>query len=161
MSLPTVEMTGNAVEDPELRFTPNGAAVARLRVACTERVQDRETKEWKDGDSCFLTVEVWRQMAENVAESVKRGTAVTVKGRLRQRQFETREGEKRTVYEVKGDDVSVSLARQIAVVSKAGGGNGGGHGGGNAAAAQSNDWAPSTAPAGGFGNGGAPSDPPF
>jgi single-strand DNA-binding protein len=115
MSLPSITMTGNLTQDPDIRYTPSGHAVARLRVACSERVQDRTTKEWSDGDECFLDVEVWRATAENVVESCVRGSKVTVTGRLRQRSYETKEGEKRTVY---GDEVAVSLANQTAVVSR-------------------------------------------
>ena len=98
-------LVGNLVEDPELRFTPAGQPVAKFRVASTPRFLDKQTNEWKDGDSLFLTCTVWRQAAENVAESLTRGMRVIVTGRLKQRSYETKEGEKRTVYELEVDEV--------------------------------------------------------
>src|SRR6478609_1061832 len=99
-----ITLVGNLVDDPELRFTPSGAAVARFRIASTPRYRDNQSGEWKDGESLFLTCNVWRQMAENVAESLTRGTRVVVQGRLKQRSYETREGEKRTVFEVEVEE---------------------------------------------------------
>ncbi|MFH9012511.1 single-stranded DNA-binding protein [Streptomyces sp. NPDC017943] len=113
-----ITVVGHLVDDPELRFTPAGAAVAKFRVASTPRVYDRQTNEWKDGESLFLTCSVWRQAAENVAESLARGTRVIVQGRLKQRSYEDREGVKRTVYELDIDEVGVSLARATATVTK-------------------------------------------
>ena len=113
-----ITIAGNLVDDPELRFTPAGQPVARFRVASTPRFRDNNTEEWKDGDSLFLTCNVWRQAAENVAESLTRGTRVIVSGRLRQRSYETKEGEKRTVYEIEVDDVGPSLRNASAKVSK-------------------------------------------
>src|SRR5215510_1324724 len=113
-----ITLVGNLVDDPELRFTPSGAAVAKFRVASTPRFLDRQTNEWKDGESLFLTCNVWRQAAENVAESLQRGMRVVVQGRLRQRQYETREGEKRTVYEIEVDDVGPSLRNASAKVNR-------------------------------------------
>jgi single-strand DNA-binding protein len=110
--------TSNLVDDPELRFTPSGAAVAKFRVASTPRYMDRQTNEWKDGESLFLTCNVWRQAAENVAESLQRGMRVIVQGRLRQRSYETREGEKRTVFEVEVDELGPSLRNATAKVTK-------------------------------------------
>jgi single-strand DNA-binding protein len=134
-----ITIAGNLVSDPELRYTPTGQAVATFRVASTPRFMDRNTNEWKDGESLFLSCNVWRQAAENVAESLQRGMRVIVNGRLRQRQYETREGEKRTVYEIEVDDVGPSLRNASAKVTKSnrsgGGGGGGGFGaggGGNA-----------------------------
>jgi single-strand DNA-binding protein len=126
-----ITIAGNLVDDPELRFTPAGQPVARFRVASTPRFRDNATGEWKDGDSLFLTCNVWRQAAENVAESLTRGMRVIVSGRLRQRSYETKEGEKRTVYEVEVDDVGPSLRNASAKVNKVArsGGNGGGQGG--------------------------------
>jgi single-strand DNA-binding protein len=127
-----ITIAGNLVDDPELRFTPAGQPVARFRVASTPRFRDNATGEWKDGDSLFLTCNVWRQAAENVAESLTRGMRVIVSGRLRQRSYETKEGEKRTVYEVEVDDVGPSLRNASAKVNRAsrsGGGDGGGYGG--------------------------------
>ena len=124
----TLTIAGNLVDDPELRFTPSGQPVAKFRVASTPRYRDNSTGEWKDGDRLFLTCAVWRQAAENVAESMTRGTRVIVAGRLRQRSYETKEGEKRTVYELEADEVGVSLRNATAKVAKAaraGTGNGG------------------------------------
>jgi single-strand DNA-binding protein len=127
-----ITIAGNLVDDPELRFTPAGQPVARFRVASTPRFRDNATGEWKDGDSLFLTCNVWRQAAENVAESLTRGMRVIVSGRLRQRSYETKEGEKRTVYEVEVDDVGPSLRNASAKVNKVArsGGDGGGYSGG-------------------------------
>ena len=113
-----ITITGNLVDDPELRFTPAGQPVARFRVASTPRFRDNASGEWKDGDSLFLTSNVWRQAAENVAESLQRGMRVIVSGRLRQRSYETKEGEKRTVYEVEVDDVGPSLRSASAKVNR-------------------------------------------
>ena len=113
-----ITIAGNLVDDPELRFTPAGQPVAKFRVASTPRFRDNATGEWKDGDSLFLTCNVWRQAAENVAESLTRGMRVIVSGRLRQRSYETKEGEKRTVYEVEVDDVGPSLRNASAKVNR-------------------------------------------
>jgi single-strand DNA-binding protein len=127
-----ITIAGNLVDDPELRFTPAGQPVARFRVASTPRFRDNSTGEWKDGDSLFLTCNVWRQAAENVAESLTRGMRVIVQGRLRQRSYETKEGEKRTVYEVEVDDVGPSLRNASAKVNRVArsGAGDGGYGGG-------------------------------
>ena len=111
-------ITGNLVDDPELRFTPGGQPVAKFRIASTPRFYDKQTSAWKDGDSLFLTVNVWRQAAENVAESLTRGMRVIVTGRLKQRSYETKEDEKRTVYELEADEVGVSLRSATAKVAK-------------------------------------------
>jgi single-strand DNA-binding protein len=129
-----ITIAGNLVSDPELRYTPTGQAVATFRVASTPRFMDRQTNEWKDGESLFLSCNVWRQAAENVAESLQRGMRVIVQGRLKQRSYETKEGEKRTVYEVEVDEVGPSLRNASAKVTKtqrSGGGGGFGGGGGN------------------------------
>jgi single-strand DNA-binding protein len=129
----TITIIGNLVNDPELRYTPTGQAVATFRVASTPRFMDRQTNEWKDGDSLFLSCNVWRQAAENVAESLQRGMRVIVSGRLRQRSYETKEGEKRTVYEVEVDEVGPSLRNASAKVNRSarsGSGSGSGFGGG-------------------------------
>jgi single-strand DNA-binding protein len=127
----TITIIGNLVSDPELRYTPTGQAVATFRVASTPRYMDRQTNEWKDGDSLFLSCNVWRQAAENVAESLQRGMRVIVSGRLRQRSYETKEGEKRTVYEVEVDEVGPSLRNASAKVNRsARSGSGSGFGGG-------------------------------
>lgn len=132
-----ITVVGNLTNDPELRFTPSGAAVASFTVASTPRTMDRQSNEWKDGDPLFLRCTVWRQAAENVAETLHKGYRVIVQGRLKQRSFETREGEKRTVVELDVDEVGPSLKYATARVNKAGrsGGNGGGYsGGGNGGA---------------------------
>ncbi|RPE39810.1 single-strand DNA-binding protein [Streptomyces sp. Ag109_O5-1] len=128
-----ITVVGNLVDDPELRFTPSGAAVAKFRVASTPRTFDRQTNEWKDGDSLFLTCSVWRQAAENVAESLQRGMRVIIQGRLKQRSYEDREGVKRTVYELDVDEVGPSLLRATAKVEKVRR-NGEGYGNGSPAA---------------------------
>ena len=133
-----ITIVGNLTADPELRFTPNGSAVTNFTVASTPRILDKATNEWKDGDALFLRCAVWRQAAENVAESLQRGMRVIVTGRLRQRSFETKEGEKRTVIELEVDEIGPSLRYATAKITKAsrgsgggGGGGGGGYGGGN------------------------------
>ncbi|HTC71002.1 MAG TPA: single-stranded DNA-binding protein [Acidothermaceae bacterium] len=128
----TITVIGNLTADPELRFTPSGAAVANFTVASTPRMFDRQTNEWKDGEALFLRCAIWREAAENVAESLTRGSRVIVQGRLKQRSFETREGEKRTVVEVEVDEIGPSLRYATAKVNKASrsGGGGGGFGGG-------------------------------
>jgi single-strand DNA-binding protein len=128
----TITVVGNLTDDPELRFTPSGAAVANFTVASTPRILDKATNEWKDGDALFLRCSIWRQAAENVAESLQRGARVLVTGRLRQRSYETKEGEKRTVVELEVDEVGPSLRWATAKVAKAqrSGGGGGGYSGG-------------------------------
>ncbi|WP_307126350.1 single-stranded DNA-binding protein [Streptomyces sp. B1I3] len=123
-----ITIVGNLVDDPELRFTPAGAAVAKFRIASTPRVFDRQTNEWKDGEGLFLTCSVWRQAAENAAETMTRGMRVIVQGQLKQRSYEDRDQVKRTVYEIDAHEVGVSLARASAKVTKnpAGGGQGAG-----------------------------------
>ena len=157
-----ITIAGNLVDDPELRFTPAGQPVARFRVASTPRFRDNSTGEWKDGDSLFLTCNVWRQAAENVAESLTRGMRVLVSGRLRQRSYETKEGEKRTVYEVEVDDVGPSLRNASAKVNRiARSGSGdGGYGGGQRGSGGSGGR-PSGGGQGssGGGHGGADADP--
>ncbi len=128
-----ITVIGNLTSDPELRFTPSGAAVADFTIASTPRTLDRQTQEWKDGDPLFLRCSCWRQMAENVAGSLTRGSRVMAQGRLKQRSFETKEGEKRTVIELEVDEIGPSLRYATATVSKAarsGGGPAGGSGGG-------------------------------
>jgi len=126
-----ITLVGNLTADPELRFTPAGAPVANFTVASTPRTFDRQTNEWRDGDAMFLNCSVWRQAAENVAESLTKGMRVIVQGRLKSRSFETREGERRTVFEVDVDEVGPSLKYASAKVQKnSGGGSGGGWSGG-------------------------------
>jgi single-strand DNA-binding protein len=134
----TITVIGNLTADPELRFTPSGAAVANFTVASTPRMFDRQTNEWKDGEALFLRCSIWREAAENVAESLTRGSRVIVQGRLKQRSFETREGEKRTVVEVEVDEIGPSLRYATAKVNKASrsGGGGGGFGGGGGGSRQ-------------------------
>ena len=126
-----ITVVGNLVDDPELRFTPSGAAVANFRIASTPRTFDRQTNEWKDGDALFLSCSVWRQAAENVAESLQKGMRVVVQGRLKSRQYETREGEKRTVFEIEVEEVGPSLKYATAKVTRAARSSGGGGGYGN------------------------------
>jgi single-strand DNA-binding protein len=130
----TITVVGNLTDDPELRFTPSGAAVAKFRIASTPRTLDRQSGEWKDGEPLFLACNIWRDAAEHVAESLQRGARVIVQGRLRQRSYETREGEKRTVYELEVDEIGPSLRYATAKVqkmSRSGGGSGGGFGSGS------------------------------
>jgi single-strand DNA-binding protein len=166
-----ITVIGNLTDDPELRFTPSGAAVAKFRVASTPRVMDRQSGEWKDGEPLFLSCSVWRQAAENVAESLQRGARVIVSGRLRQRSYETREGEKRTVYELEVDEIGPSLRYATAKVqkmSRSGGGGGGfgsGGGGGQGGGGNFDDpWATATPASSGSGSGGGSNfddEPPF
>jgi single-strand DNA-binding protein len=151
-----ITIVGNLVNDPELRFTASGQPVATFRVASTPRIRDNSTGEWKDGDSLFLTCNVWRQMAENCAESLQRGMRVIVSGRLRQRNYETQQGEKRTVYEIEADDVGPSLLRASAKVTKATrAGGDGGFGGGTSGGGNPAGGSPAAgSPAGGSASGG-------
>ncbi|MBC9732409.1 single-stranded DNA-binding protein [Nocardioides marmotae] len=156
-----ITVVGNLVDDPELRFTPSGAAVANFRIASTPRTFDKQTNEWKDGDALFLSCSVWRQAAENVAESLQRGMRVVVQGRLKSRQYETREGEKRTVFEIEVEEVGPSLKYATAKVTRAqrsggGGGGGGFSGGGGGAPSGGGDdpWATPAPAQGGGGQGG-------
>ena len=151
-----ITVVGNLVDDPELRFTPSGAAVANFRIASTPRTFDKQTNEWKDGDALFLSCSVWRQAAENVAESLQKGMRVVVQGRLKSRQYETREGEKRTVFEIDVEEVGPSLKYATAKVTRTqrsggGGGYGGGPQGGASGGGQPDPWA-SNAPQGGGGS---------
>ena len=171
-----ITLIGNLTADPELRFTPNGAAVANFTVASTPRTFDRQTNEWKDGDAMFLNCSVWRQYAENVAESLTKGMRVIVQGRLKSRSYETREGERRTVFEIDVDEVGPSLRYATAKVTRTTGGGGGGgswqgnQGGGNSGgnSQQSDPWASSGNSGGGNNRGGndpwaqsQPEEPPF
>ncbi|MGW2819954.1 single-stranded DNA-binding protein [Streptomyces sp. NPDC001443] len=156
-----ITVVGNLVDDPELRFTPSGAAVAKFRIASTPRTFDRQTNEWKDGESLFLTCSVWRQAAENVAESLQKGMRVIVQGRLKQRSYEDREGVKRTVYELDVEEVGPSLRNATAKVAKTAGrggqgGQGGYGGGGNQGGG---GWGGGSG--GGQQGGGAPADDPW
>ncbi len=125
-----VTIVGNLTADPELRFTPSGQAVANFTVASTTRLFDKQTNEWRDGDTVFMRCAVWRQYAENVAESLTRGSRVIATGRLKQRSFETKEGEKRTVVEMDVDDVGPALKNATAKVTKVARQGGGGFGSG-------------------------------
>ena len=166
-----ITVVGNLTADPELRFTPSGAAVANFTVASTPRTFDKNSNEWKDGEALFLRCSVWRQAAENVAESLHKGYSVIVQGRLKQRSYETKEGEKRTVYELDVDEVGPSLRWATAKVTKASrGGGGGGYGSssgssggaasGGAASGGDDPWASPPA-GGGAASGGWSDDPPF
>jgi single-strand DNA-binding protein len=153
-----ITIIGNLVDDPELRFTPNGAAVAKFRIASTPRYLDKATNEWKDGDSLYLSCNIWRQAAENVAESLTRGMRVIVQGRLKQRSYETKEGEKRTVYEVEVDEVGPSLRNATVKVSKTNRAGATGSAGGSSAGGNDDPWAAS----GSWGSPvGANDEPPF
>ncbi|MBO0854421.1 MAG: single-stranded DNA-binding protein [Nocardia sp.] len=175
-----ITVIGNLTADPELRFTPAGAAVANFTVASTPRIFDRNANEWKDGEALFLRCNIWRDAAENVAESLTRGARVIVSGRLKQRSFETREGEKRTVVELEVDEIGPSLRYATAKVNKTSrGGGGGGFGGGNSggggggfsgsggggrggqnSSAGDDPWGSAPA-AGSFGGGQMDDEPPF
>mgnify|MGYP000955132906 CR=1 FL=1 len=138
----TITIIGNLTGDPELRFTPSGAAVANFTVASTPRTFDRQSNEWKDGETLFMRCSIWRDAAENVAESLQRGTRVIVSGRLKSRSYETKEGEKRTVVEMDVDEVGPSLRYANAKVTKTSrGGGSGDFGGGGFGGQQSDPWA--------------------
>ncbi|KIS28151.1 single-stranded DNA-binding protein [Arthrobacter sp. SPG23] len=186
----TITVIGNLTNDPELRFTPSGSAVANFTIASTPRTFDRQSNEWKDGETLFLRASVWREAAENVAESLTKGMRVIVSGRLKSRSYETKEGEKRTVIELEVDEIGPSLRYANAKVNRtqrsggqggqggfgggnSGGGFGGGQGasqggntggnwGGNQPAAQEDPWAtPGVSNAGGGWGNGPDSEPPF
>jgi single-strand DNA-binding protein len=162
-----ITVIGNLTADPELRFTQSGAAVANFTVASTPRTFDRQTGEWKDGEALFMRCNIWRQSAENVAESLTRGARVIVSGRLKQRSFETREGEKRTVVELEVDEIGPSLRYATAKVNKVSRGSGGGgfgsSGGGSGSAPADDPWgsAPPAGSGGGGGGAGFSDEPPF
>ncbi|HEY5335711.1 MAG TPA: single-stranded DNA-binding protein [Mycobacteriales bacterium] len=157
-----ITVVGNLTSDPELRFTPSGAAVANFTVASTPRMLDKATNEWKDGEALFLRCSVWRQAAENVAESLTRGARVIVQGRLKQRSFETKEGEKRTVIELDVDEVGPSLRYATAKVNKASrGGGGSSFGGGAEGGASANNDDPWSTPAPTGGGSAFSDEPPF
>jgi single-strand DNA-binding protein len=153
-----ITIIGNLTGDPELRYTPTGQAVASFTVASTPRFLDKATNEWKDGDSLFLSCNVWRQPAENVAESLMRGARVIVSGRLRQRSYETKEGVKRTVYEIEVDEVGPSLRYASAKVTRASrsAGSQAASGGQSGGRATDDPWASEPADGGGFSD-----EPPF
>lgn len=183
-----ITVIGNLTNDPELRFTPSGSAVANFTIASTPRTFDRQTNDWKDGETLFLRASVWREAAENVAETLTKGTRVVAQGRLKSRSYDTKEGEKRTVMELEVDEIGPSLRYASAKVtrtqrsgggnSNAGGGFGGNAGGGNSGGSNSGSgWGggggqqaqqpaddPWGAPAGGNSQGwgnGPDSEPPF
>ncbi|WP_285728009.1 single-stranded DNA-binding protein [Psychromicrobium xiongbiense] len=178
----TITVIGNLTNDPELRFTPSGSAVANFTIASTPRTFDRQSNEWKDGETLFLRASVWREAAENVAESLTKGTRVIVSGRLKSRSYETKEGEKRTVMELEVDEIGPSLRYANAKVNRTqrsggqGGGNFGGGGGfggnsgnqgggnsgwGGQSAPADDPWASPSSPGGGWGAGPDSSEPPF
>lgn len=147
-----ITVIGNLTADPELRFTPAGAAVANFTIASTPRTFDRGTNEWKDGDALFLRCNIWREAAENVAESLTRGSRVIAQGFLKQRSYETREGEKRTVVELEVQEIGPSLKYAVAKPNKAGrggggGSTGGGFGGGGGRAGGDDPWGSTPPPA--------------
>ncbi|MGX7694050.1 single-stranded DNA-binding protein [Gordonia polyisoprenivorans] len=168
-----ITVVGNLTAEPELRFTPSGAAVASFTVASTPRTFDRQSNEWKDGEALFLRCSIWREAAENVTESLTKGTRVIVQGRLKQRSYETREGEKRTVVELDVDEIGPSLKFATASVNRAsrggssGGGNfgssggGAGRGGGSGQSAPEDPWGSAPASGSSFGGGGGDDEPPF
>ncbi|GAB3135614.1 single-stranded DNA-binding protein [Tsukamurella serpentis] len=171
-----ITVIGNLTADPELRFTPSGAAVANFTVASTPRTFDRNTNEWKDGEALFLRCNIWREAAENVAESLTKGTRVIVSGRLKQRSYDDREGQRRTVVELEVDEIGPSLKYATAKPTRTprgggGGGFGGGQQGGGGGYSQSAQQAPrqnqpqddpwGSAPAAGNNFGGGNDDPPF
>jgi single-strand DNA-binding protein len=176
-----ITVIGNLTSDPELRWTPSGAAVANFTIASTPRTLDRQTQEWKDGEALFLRCSVWRQAAENVAESLTRGSRVMAQGRLKQRSYETKEGENRTVIELEVDEIGPSLRYATATVAKAsrsgdgpggfGGGSGSGGGFGSGGGSGSGSGSGDGRPAGGRGSsddpwaaapvGGGSEEPPF
>ncbi|MCW2812087.1 MAG: ssbA [Friedmanniella sp.] len=151
-----ITLVGNLTADPELRFTPSGAAVANFTVASTPRTFDRQTNEWKDGDAMFLNCAVWRQAAENVAESLQKGMRVIVQGRLKSRSYDTREGERRTVFEIDVDEIGPALKYATAKVTRSSGGGGQGGGGGGG---QSGGGGGRSSGGGGGGNFGGGDDP--
>ena len=153
----TITVIGNLTNDPELRFTPSGSAVANFTIASTPRTFDRQSNEWKDGETLFLRASVWREAAENVAESLTKGMRVIVTGRLKSRSYETKEGEKRTVIELEVDEIGPSLKTATAKVNRTQRGNQG-----SQSAPQEDPWGLPTAgaTAGGWGNG-PESEPPF
>lgn len=159
-----ITVVGNLTGDPELRFTPSGAAVANFTVASTPRTFDRQSNDWKDGDTLFMRCSIWREAAENVAESLTKGTRVIASGRLVQRSYETREGEKRTVVELQVEEIGPSLKYASAKVTRAqrsGGGNSGGGGFGASSGAQADDpWA-TAGPASSGGGSSFADEPPF
>ncbi|HAP88922.1 MAG TPA: single-stranded DNA-binding protein [Arthrobacter bacterium] len=168
-----ITLIGNLVSDPELRFTPSGSAVANFTIASTPKTFDRQSNEFKDGETLFLRAAVWREAAENVAESLTKGMRVIVSGRLKSRSYETTAGEKRTVIELEVDEIGPSLRFANAKVnrtqrsgggggsSQTGNGSNGGFGGSSAQASQSDPWAtPGVSNAGGWGSG-PDAEPPF
>ncbi|WP_327066779.1 single-stranded DNA-binding protein [Kitasatospora sp. NBC_01302] len=167
-----ITVCGNAVEDAQLRFTPSGAAVANFRIASTPRTFNKQTNAWEDGETLFLRVNAWRELAENIAASIAKGTALIVQGRLRMREYE-KDGQKRQSFEIEADDVAVSLRRATAVITKAQRGQSGGQQGQQRQAPQQDPWSQGGAPQGGWGgsgqpaaqgwgaSGAAPGEPPF
>ncbi|NLE18087.1 MAG: single-stranded DNA-binding protein [Propioniciclava sp.] len=159
-----ITLVGNLTADPELRFTPSGAPVANFTVASTPRTFDRTTSEWKDGEAMFINCSVWRRAAENVAESLTKGMRVIVQGRLKSRSYETREGERRTVFEIDVDEVGPSLQFATAKVTRSGGGGGGGGNWGGpqqqGGSGGGDQWSSNQGQGGGYGGGGRPQQQP-
>ena len=148
----TITLVGNLTGDPELRFTPSGAAVANFTVASTPRTFDRQSNEWRDGDAMFINCSVWRQAAENAAETLTKGMRVIVQGRLKSRSYETREGERRTVFEIEVDEVGPSLRYATAKVNRTSGGGGGGYSQQGGSGGGDNNWSSNSGQGGGGGN---------
>jgi single-strand DNA-binding protein len=160
---PPITLIGNLTGDPELRFTPSGAAVANFTVACTPRTLDRQSNEWKDGETLFISCAVWRQVAENVAESLTRGSRVVVTGRLKARSYDDRDGNKRTVFECDVEEIGASMRYATLKISKTsrsdGGGFGGGGGGGQQFGGGGNQGGGNQGGGYGGGQGGQQNDP--
>jgi single-strand DNA-binding protein len=162
---PPITLIGNLTGDPELRFTPSGAAVANFTVACTPRTLDRQSNEWKDGETLFISCAVWRQVAENVAESLTRGSRVVVTGRLKARSYDDRDGNKRTVFECDVEEIGASMRYATLKISKTsrsdggGGGFGGGGGGGQQFGGGGNQAGGNQGGGYGGGQGGQQNDP--
>ena len=157
-----ITVIGNLTSDPELRFTPSGSAVANFTIASTPRAFDRQANEWKDGETLFLRASVWREAAENVAESLTKGTTVIAQGRLKSRSYETKEGERRTSMELEVDEIGPSLRWASAKVTRASKGGGGGFGNAaSSAPATGGDWGAPAASSGGWGSTPATNEPPF
>jgi len=159
----TLNITGNLVEDVELRFTPSGAAVANFRIASTPRTFDRQSNTWKDGETLFMRCAAWKDLGENVAESLTKGMRVNVEGRLKSRSWEDKDGSKRTVMELEVDEIGPSLKYATAKVQRTQRNNSGGNGGngGGFAQSQPSGFGPSTAQQDPWANQSNPTDPPF
>ena len=155
-----ITVIGNLTADPELRFTPSGSAVANFTIASTPRVYDRQSNEWKDGEALFLRASVWKEAAENVAETLTKGMRVIAQGRLRSRSYDTKEGERRTVMELEIDEIGPSLKYASAKVTRTARGNGEGAAGRGSNTGAGGAWNNPTS-GGGWNSTPSPTDPPF